>query len=185
MKSFRGPWAHARAPAMMRAARHARGRGHRSRMWRSGVQNEQWSSGRASESRGREAKRKPADQMVDGRGKDGRAFTRGMAAGAQPLDSRPVDEAAQPEIEEGAQLDELVHAHLALPVQDMPEPLAIHADAACEFGYPDASVLSLRLNEGGYLPTYCYGHRPQLSEARAIAARASFLSPIAGDTRSR
>lgn len=38
----------------------------------------------------------------------------------QALDRGPVNEATETEIEEGAQLDELFHAHLALPVQDVP-----------------------------------------------------------------
>ena len=58
--------------------------------------------------------------------------------GAQPLDGSLVDEAAEAQVEEGAQLDELVHAHLALPVQHMPEPLTIDTDATRKFGnaYP-------------------------------------------------
>lgn len=50
----------------------------------------------------------------------------------QAFDRCLVDEAAEPKIEEGAQLDKLVHAHLALPVQDVPEPLPVHTDTTSE-----------------------------------------------------
>lgn len=64
---------------------------------------------------------------------------------AQAFDRGSVDEAAEAEVEEGAQLDELLHAHLALPVQNVPEPLPIHADATCELGHSDAPFLPFRL----------------------------------------
>ena len=103
----------------------------------------------------------------------------------QALDGSLVYETAQAYIEEGAQLDKLVHTHLALPVQDVPEPLFVSSDAACKLGGADTSLLSLRLNEGGNLPTSSYRHRLKLSAPRAIPTRASFSSTIAGDTRSR
>lgn len=118
-----------------------------SRMRRSGVQDEQWGSRRASESRGREAKKKPADRIADGQASLLTAWTRR----AQSLDGCPVDEAAHPEVEESAQLDELVHAHLTLPVQHVPEPLTIHADAACKLRDADASVFAGFLNDASCL----------------------------------
>ena len=75
---------------------------------------------------------------------------------AQAFGRGLVDEAAKPEIEEGAQLDELLHAHLALAVQDVPEPLSVHADATREPGHADAAFLPLRLYEvGGFSTIYC------------------------------
>ena len=62
---------------------------------------------------------------------------------AQTFDRGSVDEAAEAQVEEGAQLDELFHAHLALPVRDVSEPLSVRADATCEFGHPDASFVAL------------------------------------------
>ena len=65
---------------------------------------------------------------------------------AQAFDRGPVDEAAEPEIEERAQLDKLLHAHLALPVQDVPQPLCVHADATCELGCTYPTIPSQVLN---------------------------------------
>ena len=72
---------------------------------------------------------------------------------AQTFDRGPVDEAAEAQIEEGVQLDELVHAHLALPIQHVSEPFTVSSDAPCELGDADAPLLSLRLNENGNLST--------------------------------
>ena len=65
---------------------------------------------------------------------------------AQALDGGSVDEAAEAEIEEGAQLDELLHAHLALSVQDVPQPLSIHADTTSKLGYAYPAIPSQVLN---------------------------------------
>ena len=65
---------------------------------------------------------------------------------SQAFDRGSVDEAAEPEVEESAQLDELLHAHLALPVQDVPEPLSVHADATRELGYAYPAISSQILN---------------------------------------
>ena len=66
---------------------------------------------------------------------------------AQSFDRGPVDEAAEAQVEEGAQLDELVHAHLALTVQDVPEPLPVHADAARQFGARESSQLPCAIHD--------------------------------------
>ena len=65
---------------------------------------------------------------------------------AQAFDRGLVDEAAEPEIEERAQLDELLHAHLALPMQDIPEPLSVHADATSKLGCAYPAISSQILN---------------------------------------
>lgn len=65
--------------------------------------------------------------------------------GAQVLDGGPVDEAAEPEVEEGTQLDELVDAHLALAVEHVPEPLPVNSDPASQLGYADSSLVSRAL----------------------------------------
>lgn len=65
----------------------------------------------------------------------------------QTFDRGSVDEAAEAQVEEGAKLDELVYAHLALTVQDVPEPLPIHAAATCELGARDASQLSCAIHD--------------------------------------
>lgn len=62
--------------------------------------------------------------------------------GAQFLDGSPVDEAAEPEVEEGTQLYKLVDAHLALPVEHVPEPLTVDADPTSQLGYADAVPLA-------------------------------------------
>lgn len=75
---------------------------------------------------------------------------------AQAFNRGSVDEAAEPEIEEGAQLDELLHAHLALPMQDVPQPLSVNADTTSKLGYADASFLPFRLYEvDGFSTIYC------------------------------
>lgn len=77
---------------------------------------------------------------------------------AQVLDRGSVDETAEPEVEESAQLDELLHAHLALPVQDVPEPLSVNADATSKLGHTNASFLPFRLYEVGGFSTIYYKH---------------------------
>lgn len=77
---------------------------------------------------------------------------------AQAFDCGSVDEAAEAEVEEGAQLDELLHAHFALPVQDVPEPLSVNADTARKLGHTDASLLPFRLYEVGGFSTIYYKH---------------------------
>lgn len=91
----------------------------------------------------------------------------------QALDRGPVDEAAETEIEEGAQLDELVHAHLALPAQDVPEPLSVHVDTTSKLGHPDASFLPLRLYEVGGFLTISYKH-----EARFLRSKATLPGQV-------
>lgn len=61
-----------------------------------------------------------------------------------------LDECARRDIDEAhiARLsDELVPAHLPLPVQHVPEPLAIRADVACKLRDADASVFASFLND--------------------------------------
>lgn len=67
--------------------------------------------------------------------------------GAQFLDGGPVDETAEPEVEEGAQLYELVDAHLALAVEHVPEPLTVNADPTSQLGYADSSLTSRAFDE--------------------------------------
>lgn len=86
-------------------------------MRRSGVQNE-WRGGRAvSRKLGQERQREspPTGWPTGVMGMDARSLVVWLR-GAQPLDGSLVDEAAETKVEEGAQLDELVHPHLALPV---------------------------------------------------------------------
>lgn len=52
------------------------------------------------------------------------------------------EEAAEPHVQDGAEADELVDVHRALPVEDVPEALSVHIDSAGEFGHADAAVLS-------------------------------------------
>lgn len=70
----------------------------------------------------------------------------------QAFDRGLFDEATETEVEERAQLDELLHAHLALPVQDVPEPLSVYADATCELGYAYPAIPSQVLNMLGDCP---------------------------------
>ena len=65
---------------------------------------------------------------------------------AQAFDRGLVDEAAEPEIEERAQLDELLHSHLALPVQDVPEPLSVNTDATRKLGDAYSSLFPRGIN---------------------------------------
>ena len=61
---------------------------------------------------------------------------------------RPVAaEDNEAQVEEGAKLDELVYAYLALTAQDVPEPLPIHADAPSSLGVRDASQLSCAVHD--------------------------------------
>ena len=59
---------------------------------------------------------------------------------AQAFNRGSVDKAAETEVEERAQFDELLHAHLALPVQDVPQPLFVHANAASKLGYANSAA---------------------------------------------
>ncbi len=44
-----------------------------------------------------------------------------------------------------ARLKELVSAHLALPIEDVPEPFFVDTDASCQFGDRNAPVMASRL----------------------------------------
>jgi hypothetical protein len=77
---------------------------------------------------------------------------------AQAFDRGLVDETAEPEIEERAQLDELVHSHLALPVQDVSQPLSVNADATSKLGHSDALFLPFRLYEVDGFSAIDYKH---------------------------
>ena len=43
------------------------------------------------------------------------------------------------------ELKELVSAHLALPIEDVPETLLVDTDASCQFGDRNAPVIASRL----------------------------------------
>ena len=76
---------------------------------------------------------------------------------AQAFNRGSVDKATETEVEERAQPDELLHAHLALPVQDVPEPLSIHADTTSKLGnaYPAISSQALHmLDDDSYVDIY-------------------------------
>lgn len=54
-------------------------------------------------------------------------------------------EAARVHSQGNAELEELVSAHLALPIEDVPEPLFVDTDASCQFGDRNAPVMASRL----------------------------------------
>lgn len=60
------------------------------------------------------------------------------------------EEVAQAHIEYDAKADELVRPHLALAVEDVPEPLAVDGGASPEFGDAHAPL------EAGLLDSYGY-----------------------------
>lgn len=47
----------------------------------------------------------------------------------------PINEAPKSHVEEDAEFQELVYSHLPLPVENVPEALPAHADAARKFGH--------------------------------------------------
>ena len=53
----------------------------------------------------------------------------------------PREEAGEAHVHDRAEADELVDAHGALSVEDVPEALPVHADSAGELGHADAAVL--------------------------------------------
>lgn len=111
--------------------------------------------GRCNENKQRESP--PTSWLTGMTGMDVLSFTEWLRR-AQAFDRGSVDEAAEAEVEEGAQLDELLHAHLALPVQDVPEPLSVNADTTRKLGHTDASFLPFRLYEVGGFSTIYYKH---------------------------
>jgi hypothetical protein len=60
------------------------------------------------------------------------------------------EEAAQAHVEDDAKADELVRPHLALPVKDVPEPLAVDGGSSPELGDAHAPL------EAGLLDSYGY-----------------------------
>ena len=61
---------------------------------------------------------------------------------AQTLDGLPVNEASEPKVEERAQLHELIDSHSSLPIENVPEPLFVDADASRQFRNADALFLA-------------------------------------------
>ncbi len=114
-------------------------------------------------------------------GMDALSFAKWLRS-AQALDGRSVDETAEAHVKEGAKLDELVYAQLALTVQDVPESLSVHADAAAQLGHTDTPLMSPRLDEGSCVPAVFYEHGA-LFAIGAPAISASSSLPIAEGTR--
>ena len=88
-------------------------------------------------------------------------------------------EIAEPQIEHGADAHELVRPHLPLPVQDVPEPLAVDEGAPSELGHAHAALASRLLYPDRYQLRVL--HRclfPAVSKLRPTAMRPSGLSDI-------
>ncbi|MEF2657174.1 MAG: hypothetical protein UIQ97_03575 [Eggerthellaceae bacterium] len=79
----------------------------------------------------------------------------GDGRSAEAVPSHPVgdgrgQEVAESQIEYGADAHELVRPHLPLPVQDVPEPLAVDEGAPSELGHAHAALASRLLNPHRY-----------------------------------